>query len=217
MANIIEALGHIGLVPVVKVENTDQALGMARALLEAGLPCAEITFRTTAAEECIRRIAREFPNIITGAGTVLTTEQAQRAIGAGARYIVSPGFSPEVIEWCLARSIPIMPGVATPTEIMMALDKGISLVKFFPSEALGGVRMLEALSAVFGAVRFVPTGGISPANLADYLRLQSVFAVGGSWMVSGKLLAAGAFADVTRLSREAVEIVTRERPQGGAA
>jgi 2-dehydro-3-deoxyphosphogluconate aldolase/(4S)-4-hydroxy-2-oxoglutarate aldolase len=166
MTDIIDTLGRIGLIPVVKVENTDQALGMARALLEAGLPCAEITFRTAAAEECIRSLAREFPDIITGAGTVLTPDQAQRATSAGARYIVSPGVSPAVIDWCLARGIPVMPGVATPTEIMMALDKGISLVKFFPSEALGGVRMLEALAAVFGGVRFVPTGGISAANLA---------------------------------------------------
>ncbi len=217
MTDIIDALGRLGLVPVVKVENTEQALGVARALLEAGLPCAEITFRTTAAEECIRRIAREFPDVITGAGTVLTPEQAQRAVAAGARYIVSPGFSSAVIEWCLTHEVPVMPGVATSTEIMMALDKGLSLVKFFPSEALGGVRMLEALGAVFGTVRFVPTGGISAANLADYLRLPSVFAVGGSWMVSGKLLAAGAFGEVTRLSREAVQIVARERPRGGAA
>jgi len=215
MTDIIDALGRMGLVPVVRVENTDQALGMARALLEAGLPCAEITFRTTAAEECIRLIAREFPDIITGAGTVLTPEQAQRAVKAGARYIVSPGFSPAVIEWCLAHTIPVMPGVATPTEIMMALDKGISLVKFFPSEALGGVRMLEALAAVFGAVRFVPTGGITAGNLQEYLKMPAVFAVGGSWMVSGKLLAAGAFAEVTRLAREAVAIVARERPRGG--
>jgi 2-dehydro-3-deoxyphosphogluconate aldolase/(4S)-4-hydroxy-2-oxoglutarate aldolase len=216
MTDIIDALGRIGLVPVVKVENTDQALGMAQALLEAGLPCAEITFRTKAAEECIRTIAREFPDIITGAGTVLTTEQAQRAVAAGARYIVSPGFSPQVVDWCLAHHIPVMPGAATPTEIIMALDKGILLVKFFPSEALGGVRMLEALGAVFGTVRFGPTGGISAANLADYLKLPSVFAVGGSWMVSGKLLSAGAFSEVTRLSREAVGIIARERPQGGA-
>jgi 2-dehydro-3-deoxyphosphogluconate aldolase / (4S)-4-hydroxy-2-oxoglutarate aldolase len=217
MSDIIDALGRIRLVPVVKVENTDQAVGMARALLEAGLPCAEITFRTKAAEECIRAIAREFADILIGAGTVLTTEQAQRAVSAGARYIVSPGFSSAVIEWCLARAVPIMPGVATATEIMMALDKGISLVKFFPAEALGGVRMLEALAAVFGTVRFVPTGGISATNLADYLRLPSVFAVGGSWMVSGKLLAAGAFGEVTRLSREAVAIVARERLQGGTS
>ncbi len=217
MTDIIDALGRIGLVPVVKVESKDQALGMARALLEGGLPCAEITFRTTAAQECIRSIAREFPGIITGAGTVLTTEQAERAVDAGARYIVSPGFSSGVVDWCLARSIPVMPGAATPTEIMMALDKGLSLVKFFPSEALGGVRMLEALAAVFGSVRFVPTGGISAANLADYLKLPSVFAVGGSWMVAGKLLSAGAFAEVTHLSREAVGIVARERPRGGSA
>jgi len=215
MTDIIDALGRIGLVPVVKVENADRALGLAQALIEGGLPCAEITFRTAAAEDCIRLIARNFPDVIIGAGTVLTTEQAERALQAGARYIVSPGFSPQVVDWCLARHVPVMPGVATPTEIMMALDKGLALVKFFPAEALGGVRMLEALAAVFGSVRFVPTGGITAGNLQEYLKMPAVFAVGGSWMVSGKLLAAEAFAEVTRLAREAVAIVARERPRGG--
>ncbi len=215
MTDLIDALGRIGLVPVVKVENTQQALGMASALLEAGLPCAEITFRTPAAEDCIRTIARDYPQIIIGAGTVLTAEQAERAVRAGARYIVSPGFDGHVVDWCLARHVPVMPGVATPTEILMALDKGISLLKFFPAEALGGVRMLEALAAVFGGVRFVPTGGVTATNLPDYLKLPSVFAVGGSWLVSGKLLAAGAFEEVTRLAREAVEIVAHARGHGG--
>ena len=215
MSEVIEALGRLGLVPVVKVENTRQALGMAQALLEAGLPCAEITFRTAAAEDCIREIARAYPQIVTGAGTVLTAEQAERAVRAGARYIVSPGFDVHVVDWCVARQVPVMPGVATPTEILMALDKGISLLKFFPAEALGGVHMLEALASVFSGVRFVPTGGVTAANLPNYLTLPSVFAVGGSWLVSGKLLAAGAFEEVTRLAREAVEIVARVRGQGG--
>ncbi|MCX6024655.1 MAG: bifunctional 4-hydroxy-2-oxoglutarate aldolase/2-dehydro-3-deoxy-phosphogluconate aldolase, partial [Chloroflexi bacterium] len=183
--------------------------------LDAGLPCAEITFRTAAAEDCIRAIAHAYPQIIPGAGTVLTAEQAERAVRGGARYIVSPGFDVRVVDWCLARQVPVMPGVATPTEILMALDKGISLLKFFPPAALGGVRMLEALAAVFGGVRFVPTGGVTADNLPNYQKLASVFAVGGTWLVSGKSLAAGAIGEVTRPAREAVETMARERAHGG--
>ena len=216
MTEVIESLGRMGLVPVVKVDNTSQALGMAQALLDAGLPCAEITFRTEAAEDCIRAIVRDYPQMIIGAGTVIAVEQAKQAVAAGARYIASPGFEARVVDWCLKRQVPVIPGVATPTEVLMALDKGISLVKFFPAEALGGVRMLEALVAVFGGVRFVPTGGVTAENLPTYLRLPAVFAVGGSWLVSGKLLASGAYAEVTRLARVAVQIVARERSREGS-
>jgi 2-dehydro-3-deoxyphosphogluconate aldolase/(4S)-4-hydroxy-2-oxoglutarate aldolase len=206
MTEVIEALVRLGLVPVVKVENTQQALGMAQALLDAGLPCAELTFCTAAAEDCIRTIAHAYLQVIPGAGIVLTAEQAERAVRGGARYIVSPGFDVRVVDWCLARQVPVMPGVATPTEILMALDNDIVLLEFFPA---------EALAAASGGVRFVPTGGVTADNLPNCQKLASVSAVGGTWLVLGKLLAAGAFAEVTRLAREAVETMARERAHGG--
>jgi 2-dehydro-3-deoxyphosphogluconate aldolase/(4S)-4-hydroxy-2-oxoglutarate aldolase len=201
----------MGLIPVVKIDQPSQAIPLAEALLTGGLPCAEITFRTAAAEESIRLISRAFPEIVLGAGTVLTTTQAQQAADAGARYIVSPGFDGKVVAWCQAHGLPILPGVATPTEIQMALDKGLDLLKFFPAEALGGIPMLEAVAAPFGAVRFIPTGGISAANLAAYLSLPMVFAVGGSWLVTARLLSDGAFEEIRRLTQEAVAIVDRIR------
>jgi 2-dehydro-3-deoxyphosphogluconate aldolase/(4S)-4-hydroxy-2-oxoglutarate aldolase len=206
MTEVIEALVRLGLVPVVKVENTQQALGMAQALLDAGLPCAEITFRAAAAEDCIRTIAHAYPQVIPGAGIVLTAEQAERAVRGGARYIVTPGFDVRVVDWCLARQVPVIPGVATPTEILMALDNDVVLLEFFPA---------EALAAVFGGVRFVPTGGVTADNLPNYQKHASVFAVGGTWLVSGKSLAAGAIGEVTRPAREAVETMARERAHGG--
>jgi 2-dehydro-3-deoxyphosphogluconate aldolase/(4S)-4-hydroxy-2-oxoglutarate aldolase len=211
MSDVIQALGQLGVVPVVKIERAEQAEKLAEALQAGGLPCAEITFRTAAAEEAISRIARASPNVIVGAGTVIGAEQAKRAAGAGARFIVSPGFEEKVVDWCQAHKMPVMPGIATPTEILMALGKGIDLVKFFPAEALGGVPVLEAIAAAFGGVRFVPTGGITAENLAAYLKLPMVFACGGSWLVAGKLLNAGAFDEITRLTREAVGIVRSER------
>jgi 2-dehydro-3-deoxyphosphogluconate aldolase / (4S)-4-hydroxy-2-oxoglutarate aldolase len=209
--NPVDRLGSMGLIPVVKIDQPSQAIPLAEALLTGGLPCAEITFRTAAAEESIRLISRAFPEIVLGAGTVLTTAQAQQAADAGARFIVSPGFDGKVVAWCQAHDLPILPGVATPTEIQMALDKGLDLLKFFPAEALGGIPMLEAVAAPFGAVRFIPTGGISAANLAAYLSLPMVFAVGGSWLVTARLLSDGAFQEIRRLTQEAVAIVDRVR------
>ena len=215
--DVVTQLGQLGVIPVVKIDRASQAPQMAEALLAGGLPCAEITFRTGAAEESLKQIAASFPEVALGAGTVLTLDQAQRAVRAGARFIVSPGFDRKVVAWCLTERIPVMPGVATPTEIQMALDSGLSILKFFPAEALGGIPLLEAIAAPFVDVRFVPTGGITPANLADYLRLPMVHAVGGSWLVSAKLLKAEGFGEITRLARQAVEIVTTTRTKGGPA
>jgi 2-dehydro-3-deoxyphosphogluconate aldolase/(4S)-4-hydroxy-2-oxoglutarate aldolase len=212
--DLVLQLGRLGVIPVVKIDRASQAPQLAEALLAGGLPCAEVTFRTDAAEDALRLISTGYPEVVLGAGTVLTSDQAQRAVGAGARYIVSPGFDPKVVAWCLAEDVLVMPGVATPTEIQMALDLGLSLLKFFPAEALGGIPMLEALSAPFGDVRFVPTGGVTSSNLAGYLRLPMVHAVGGSWLVAAKLLAAGDFETISRLASEAAGIVASVRAQG---
>lgn len=207
MNNVLQKLGGMGLVPVVKIDNAADAVPLARALVDGGLPVAEITFRTAAAEEAIRNIATNVPEVLLGAGTVLTVDQADRAIKAGARFIVTPGLSPAVVKFCTERSIPITPGIATPTEIQMALEHNLNVVKFFPADAFGGVKTLKALSAPFGTVQFIPTGGISAANLAEYILFPKVLACGGSWMVKDELIKQGKFAEITRLTREAVDIM----------
>lgn len=211
MKDLLGELGHLGVVPVVKIERAEDAIGLGRALLEGGLPCAEITFRTAAAEEAIRRIASELPEVLVGAGTVLSRGQAEKVVTAGARFIVSPGFDPKVVDWCLEHSIPVTPGVATPTEINLALEKGLHILKFFPAQALGGVATLKAIGAPYGGVKFIPTGGVNASNLADYLSLPMVHACGGSWLVKANLISAGKFAEITQLTREAVELVHQVR------
>lgn len=207
MHDVLQQIGALGLVPVVKIDNAADAVPLARALAEGGLPVAEITFRTAAAEEAIRNIAAGVPEVLLGAGTVLTVDQAERAVNAGARFIVTPGFSPAVVKHCNDRNIPITPGVATPTEIQMALDHGLDVVKFFPADSFGGIKTLKAMSAPFGAVQFIPTGGISAANLAEYILFPKVLACGGSWMVKDELIKQGQFSEITRLTREAIEIM----------
>ncbi len=193
MTDVLGAIGQVGLVPVIKIDRVEDAVPLAEALAGGGLPVAEITFRTAAARDAIRDIATRLPNMLVGAGTVMTLEQAEQAVDAGARFVVSPGFDPAIVDWCLARDIAVTPGAATPTEVMMARAKGLKVLKFFPAEELGGVRMLKAFSGPFGGLKFVPTGGISAANAGDYLRLPNVLAVGGSWMASAALIAAGRF------------------------
>jgi 2-dehydro-3-deoxyphosphogluconate aldolase/(4S)-4-hydroxy-2-oxoglutarate aldolase len=214
-SNSIARLGELGIVPVVRLDEPAQGDRLAEALLAGGLPCAEITYRTAAAGEGIRRMCARSPEMLVGAGTVVTPAQAQQAVEAGARFIVSPGFDRRVVEWCLLQEVPVMPGVATPTEILTALESGLNVLKFFPAEALGGREMLEALSPAFVGVKFVPTGGITAANAGAYLRLPSVFALGGSWLVAPKLIAAGAFEEIARLTAEAVALVAQAR--GGKA
>jgi 2-dehydro-3-deoxyphosphogluconate aldolase/(4S)-4-hydroxy-2-oxoglutarate aldolase len=211
MTDLLEKLGHLGLVPVVAIERAEDAIELGRALLAGGLPCAEITFRTAAAEDAIRRISSSLPEIIVGAGTVLTVDQASKAVSAGARFIVSPGFNQKVVDWCLQNEIPVTPGVMTPTEIDMALDRGLNILKFFPAEAIGGIAVLKAISAPYGGVKFIPTGGINKNNLADYLALPSVHCCGGSWLVKASLISAGNFDEITQLTLDAMSVVRQVR------
>lgn len=201
--DLIPALERLRIVPVVVIEDAADAAPLGAALKAGGLPCAEITFRTKAAAAAIRAVAAD-PDILVGAGTVLTVDQAKAAVDAGARFLVSPGFGPKVVEWALANRMPILPGVCTPTEVQMALEYGLPAVKFFPAGNYGGAKTLKALAAVYGGLRFVPTGGIDAANIGDYLAIKAVAACGGSWICSGELIKAKAWAEVTRLTAAAV-------------
>lgn len=199
-AEIYDAIGKAGIIPVIKLERVEDAVPLARALLEGGIPVAEVTFRTEAAAAGIAAIRRELPQMLVGAGTVLTTEQAAAAIGSGAQFVVAPGSNGRVIEGVLSAGIPMIPGVATPSEIEAALERGLRVLKLFPAEVLGGIAMLKALSGPYPQVRFVPTGGISASNLKSYLQQKNVLAVGGSWMVQSDL------DEVRRLCQEAYRI-----------
>ena len=213
MAEALAALSRIGLVPVITIESPRDAVPLAEALLDGGIGCAEVTFRTPAAGEAIHGISSTCGELLVGAGTVLTVEQAEQATQAGAQYVVAPGFDPAVVGWCQERNVPVIPGVATPTEISMAVARGLSLLKDFPAEAMGGVQALQALSAPFAGVRFIPTGGITVANLPQYLALPNVAACGGSWMAKEGMISAGRFAEIARLSRQARAIVHQVRGQ----
>jgi 2-dehydro-3-deoxyphosphogluconate aldolase/(4S)-4-hydroxy-2-oxoglutarate aldolase len=201
--DVINRLAQLRVIPVIVLENAADALPLAEALLAGGLPCAEITFRTAAALEAIRVMA-QVPGLLVGAGTVLKPEQAEAAADAGAQFIVTPGFNPRVVGYCVDHGIPITPGASNPTDISLALDHGLEVVKFFPAEAMGGLKTLKAIAAPFGAVRYIPTGGIEPSNLRDYLAFPKVVACGGSWIVKPEYLKARDWAVVTALAREAV-------------
>lgn len=211
MESMIEKLSAAGVIPVVKIEKAGDAVPLAKALREGGLNCAEITFRTDAAEQAIREIHKAFPDMLLIAGTVLNREQADRAMAAGASGIVSPGLNRSVAEHCIQKNYPIIPGIATPTELDEAMSLGLTYLKFFPAEAAGGVRMIRAMSAPYPMVHFMPTGGISSANLADYLGCKAVFACGGSWMVPADKLAAGKFEEIRALAGEAVSLLQKIR------
>ncbi len=211
MNDALKTLGSIGIVPVVVLNKADDAEPLAQALVKGGLPCAEVTFRTDAAEESIRLIAKNFPDMFVGAGTVLTVEQADRAFNAGAKFIVSPGLNPKVVEHCLKKGYPVCPGIMTPTELEMALGFGLDVVKFFPAENAGGLKMIKAMSAPYTMMKFMPTGGINATNVRDYLACNKILACGGSWMVKGDLINAGDFAEIEKLTREAAEIVREIR------
>jgi len=183
MNNILQRIGELKIVPVVAIENARDADGLAEALTDGGLPIAEITFRTAAAPDAIRAMSHR-EELLVGAGTVLTVDQAKQAVDCGAKFLVSPGTNPTVVQWAVDNQVPITPGVATPTDIETALGLGLEVLKFFPAEAYGGLKTLKAISAPYGMVKFIPTGGISAANLTDYLAFDKVHAVGGSWMTS---------------------------------
>ena len=211
MNDTLVQIGKTGIVPVVVLNNASDAEPLAEALINGGLPCAEVTFRTEAAEDSIKLMSKKFPEMFVGAGTVLTTEQVDRAIGAGAKFIVSPGFNPKVVEYCLKNNYPITPGIMTPTELEMALGFGLDVVKFFPAENAGGLKMIKAMSAPYTMMKFMPTGGINAANVGDYLACDKILACGGSWMVKGDLVKEGNFAEIEKLTAEAAAIVKEIR------
>lgn len=204
MNGMLEQIQKCRLVPVVVLNNAKDALPLAKALCDGGLPCAEVTFRTAAAAEAIQIMTKAFPEMLVGAGTVLTTNQVDEALEAGAKFIVSPGLNPKVVKYCLEKEVPVIPGICTPSELEQALELGLTAVKFFPAEAAGGLPMLKAMAAPYTNVRFMPTGGISQKNLKEYLAFSRILACGGSWMVKESLVEAGEFEEITRLVREAV-------------
>ena len=210
-AEMESKLQALGVVPVVVLENAEDVVPLAEALCTGGLPCAEVTFRTEAAEESIRRMAQAYPEMLVGAGTVLTTEQVDRAVAAGAKFIVSPGFDPEVVDYCLEKNIPVFPGCVTPSEIAQAVKRGLRVVKFFPAEQFGGVSTIKALAAPYAGIKFMPTGGINAGNLENYLNHKAIIACGGSWMVKGELVKDGKFDEIRRLTREAASLVKKIR------
>lgn len=209
--DIFDRLGEVGIVPVIALDDAKDAIPLGEALQRGGLACAEITFRTAAAEEAIRLMTKAFPDMIIGAGTVLTTEQVDRAVAAGAQFIVAPGCNPRIVRYCVERNIPMAPGVATASEIEQALECGVKKVKFFPAEANGGLAMIKALAAPYVDVTFMPTGGLNRDNVKAYLSYERVFACGGSWMVKKNLISEGRFDEIEQMAKEAAEIVKQIR------
>ena len=211
MSTVAEKIAGFGVVPVVVLEDVKDAAPLAKALVEGGLPCAEVTFRTAAAEESIRVMTTEYPDMFVGAGTVLTIEQVDRAVAAGAQFIVSPGFDPEIVDYCLEKEIPVFPGCITPSEVAQAVKRGLKVVKFFPAEQFGGVATIKAMAAPYVGLKFMPTGGVSAKNLESYLSCDKIIACGGSWMVKGDLVKAGKFDEIKTLTEEAVKLAASIR------
>lgn len=209
--DVTEKIEKIGIVPVVVLNDAKDAKPLAHALCEGGLPCAEVTFRTKAAKDAIRIMAEAYPSMVVGAGTVLTTQQVEEATEAGAKFIVSPGFDPEVVDYCIEKNIPVFPGCATASEVAQAVKRGLKVVKFFPAETSGGVAAVKALSAPYGTIRFMPTGGINVNNVKDYLSNDCILACGGSWMVKSALIEQGKFDEIRQMTQEAAEQVEAVR------
>lgn len=197
MNQICKEIGRYGLVPVIKIDDPEKAIPLAKALCDGGLPVAEITFRTKCAAEAISRITKEFPEMLVGAGTVLTTKQVDEAVAAGSKFIVSPGFNPKVVSYCVEKNIPIVPGTSRPSDVEAAIELGLDTVKFFPAEAAGGTAMLSSMGGPYAGITFMPTGGIDEKNLMSYLTLKNVLACGGSFMVKGKYIAENRFDLIT--------------------
>jgi 2-dehydro-3-deoxyphosphogluconate aldolase / (4S)-4-hydroxy-2-oxoglutarate aldolase len=208
---VTKSIERLGIIPVIVLEEAAAARPLAKALLEGGLPCAEVTFRTAAAADAITCIAREYPDVLVGAGTVLKVEQAEQAIRSGARFIVAPGFNPRVVDYCIERNVAVFPGVATPTDIEAALEKGLGELKFFPAEPMGGLEYLKAVSAPYGQVRFIPTGGISAENAGKYLAFKKVLACAGTWMVKKEWISSGQFEQIRQAAEQAVRLVAQSR------
>lgn len=211
MHKVLEEIQRIGIVPVIVLDDEKDTKPLAEALIAGGLFCAEITFRTKAAEEAIRIMSESFPQILVGAGTVLTTDQVDRAAAAGAKFMVSPGLNPRIVKYCREKGLLIIPGCTNPSDIEQALENGLEAVKFFPAEPAGGLKMIKAMAAPYASVKFIPTGGIDEKNIGEYLACDKILACGGSWMVKKELIQAGDFAGITELAKEAAEIVKKSR------
>ena len=211
MEYIFEQFKKIGIIPVVVLDDAKDAAPLAEALCEGGLPCAEVTFRTAAAADVIRIMSEKYPEMLVGAGTVLTKEQVDRAVECGAKFIVSPGLNPEIVKYCISKGIPVTPGTQTPSEMEQAIELGLKVVKFFPAEPAGGLKMIKAVAAPYVGLQFMPTGGISAANVREYLKFDRIIACGGSWMVKADLVKAGKFDEIKALTVEAAAIVKEIR------
>ena len=207
MNELEEKFYETRVVPVVVLEDAEDAVPLPQALVEGGLLSAEVTFRTAAAEESIRRMTEAFPQMLVGAGTVLTKEQVDAAAAAGAKFIVSPGFDPEIVDYCLEKKIPVLPGCISPSEVAQAVKRGLTIVKFFPAEQAGGIAMIKAMAAPYVGLKFMPTGGINAGNLTEYLSCDKILCCGGSWMVKGDLVKAGNFGKIRGLSAETRKLV----------
>mgnify|MGYP001024782074 CR=1 FL=1 len=212
--NVAEIIEKLKVVPVIKLDDAKDAVPLGKSLVEGGLPVAEITFRTEAAEEAIRRMSGAYPEIAVGAGTLTSVEQAKRALDAGASFFVSPGFHKGITEFAIQNNIPVYPGVCTPTELMMAMEYGLPVVKFFPAGQYGGLKTIKALSGPFPRMKFMPTGGINQGNIREYLAEPCVIACGGSWMVKDDMLKKQDFDGVRQLVSEAVALVSGEGSKG---
>ena len=206
MKSIEELFAELKVVPVVVLDDAKDAEPLAKALVEGGLPCAEVTFRTEEAAESIRIMTEVYPDMLVGAGTVLTTEQVDKAVESGAKFIVSPGFDPEIVDYCIEKNIPVFPGCISPSEVAQAVKRGLKVVKFFPAEQSGGLAMIKAMAAPYNMLKFMPTGGINTKNLKDYLACDKILCCGGSWMVKGDMNKAGEFEKIKKLTREAKEL-----------
>ena len=206
MKSIEEIFAELKVVPVVVLDDAKDAEPLAKALVEGGLPCAEVTFRTEAAAESIRIMTEVYPDMLVGAGTVLTTEQVDKAVESGAKFIVSPGFDPEIVDYCIGKNIPVFPGCISPSEVAQAVKRGLKVVKFFPAEQSGGLAMIKAMAAPYHMLKFMPTGGINTKNLKEYLACDKILCCGGSWMVKGDMIKAGEFEKIKKLTQEAKEL-----------
>ena len=211
MKTLEEQFYEYAVVPVVVLDDAEDAAPLAEALIKGGLPCAEVTFRTEAAEESIRIMNKKYPEMLVGAGTVLTTEQVDRAVAAGAKFIVSPGFDPEIVDYCMEKNIPVFPGCVSPSEVAQAVKRGLKVVKFFPAEQAGGLAMLKAMAAPYTMLKFMPTGGINTKNLKEYLGFSKILCCGGSWMVKGDMIKNKEFDKITEMTREATELAAAAR------
>ena len=204
---LLKQIECMGILPVIKLNDAKDAVPLAKALCEGGLPCAEVTFRTDAAKESIAVMTKAYPEMLVGAGTVLNTEQVDEAVEAGAKFIVSPGLNPDTVEYCVKKGIPILPGCSSPSDIEQAIKYGLDVVKFFPAEPAGGVAMIKAMAAPYVGIKFMPTGGINAKNLEDYLSFDKIICCGGSWMVKGELVKNGEFDKIRELTAEARKLV----------